>query len=547
MRLVLLAAVLSSLTPAATAQTTPQPGSCMLGTAQTDLAAGNVIARVFNTGSLFYGNDSASAYVVPRNSGRSPLYAAGLWVGGRVGGELRVAGGTYGGTGLGFTFWPGPLGSDARPVNPADCSAYDRLYSVSRADIAAYETSGTASTDLAEWPAALGAPVRDGDGTPGNYNLAGGDRPDIVGDAAVWWVMNDVGNAHTDLQTAPLGIEVRVLAFAFDRPGALGDATFYRYTLVNKSGADVTEAYVSLFADPDLGDASDDYVGVDSARAMAFVYNADNEDGTGAGSTYGTPPPAVGFDLLQGPVVPAGAGSVPDTLGITAFLSFKNAPGRSDPATGVELYNNQRGLWTDGTTMRDIGNGYQQTQGTVTTLQYSGDPVTGQPWSEVNTGAGASAAGDRHVALSAGPFTLAASASQEIVVGVLFGQGATNLASVTALRAASDAVQAAFRGGFAVASEAPAATATRLLTAVPNPSSGAVRVALVLAEASDATVAVFDALGRQVALLHEGAAIGTVEASFDGRTLPAGVYVVRAVVRGATGAAVLTRTVTIAR
>ncbi len=84
------------------------------------------------------------------------------------------------------------------------------------------------------------------------------------------------------------------------------------------------------------------------------------------------------------------------------------------------------------------------------------------------------------------------------------------------------------------------------LVAGPNPSSGAVRVSLTLAEASEATVAVFDALGRQVAVLHEGTASGTVEASFDGRTLPAGVYVVRAVVRGAT-ASVLTRTVTVAR
>lgn len=85
------------------------------------------------------------------------------------------------------------------------------------------------------------------------------------------------------------------------------------------------------------------------------------------------------------------------------------------------------------------------------------------------------------------------------------------------------------------------------LAAGPNPSSGTVRVSLTLAESSEATVSVFDALGRQVALLHEGAAIGTVEAMFDGRTFPAGVYVVRAVVHSAGGASVLTRTVTVAR
>ncbi len=64
---------------------------------------------------------------------------------------------------------------------------------------------------------------------------------------------------------------------------------------------------------------------------------------------------------------------------------------------------------------------------------------------------------------------------------------------------------------------------------------------------TSAMVAVFDALGRQVAVLHEGTASGTVEASFDGRTLPAGVYVVRAIVRGAGGTSVMTQTLTIAR
>ena len=93
------------------------------------------------------------------------------------------------------------------------------------------------------------------------------------------------------------------------------------------------------------------------------------------------------------------------------------------------------------------------------------------------------------------------------------------------------------------APEAPSVS----LTAGPNPSSGTVRVSLALDAPSTAMLAVFDALGRQVAVLHEGAASGTVEASFDGHTLPAGVYVIRAVVRGANGTSVLTRTLTVAR
>ena len=53
-------------------------------------------------------------------------------MGGRVDGELRVAGATY----SDFEFWPGPLDpATGRPVNPADCSAYDRIWKVSRGDV----------------------------------------------------------------------------------------------------------------------------------------------------------------------------------------------------------------------------------------------------------------------------------------------------------------------------------------------------------------------------------------------------------------------------
>ena len=68
----------------------PDPGSCTLGTAQKDLDINNVRARVFNTGSLFYGNGAEAQYVVPKASENSPIYATGVWVGGMVGDEVPV-------------------------------------------------------------------------------------------------------------------------------------------------------------------------------------------------------------------------------------------------------------------------------------------------------------------------------------------------------------------------------------------------------------------------------------------------------------------------
>ena len=51
------------LTAPALAQ--PVPGSCELGRAQADLNVSDVQARLFNTGSLFFGNESQAAYLVP--------------------------------------------------------------------------------------------------------------------------------------------------------------------------------------------------------------------------------------------------------------------------------------------------------------------------------------------------------------------------------------------------------------------------------------------------------------------------------------------------
>ena len=71
-----------------------------------------------------------------------------------------------------------------------------------------------------------------------------------------------------------------------------------------------------------------------------------------------------------------------------------------------------------------------------------------------------------------------------------------------------------------------------LYPAYPNPSSGRTTVPLVLPEAAEVSVMVFDVLGRRVASLADGRAeAGRREFVLDGGALPAGLYVIRAMVR----------------
>ena len=79
--------------------------------------------------------------------------------------------------------------------------------------------------------------------------------------------------------------------------------------------------------------------------------------------------------------------------------------------------------------------------------------------------------------------------------------------------------------------DGPGKPGAELGTPYPNParaSEGAVTVPLVLSEAVEASVSVFDMLGREVAVLHDGPLTeGTHRLAFDGAGLPAGVYLVR--------------------
>ena len=415
------------------------PGSCETGTAQAVLDESGVQASLFNTGGLFFGGTTTSGngYIVPKETGNSPIFAATVWIGGKVGGEVRASFARYGR----YRMWPGPLDEGATLPDPDDCSPYDRFWTLTVLDVLGYEQTGEASANLTEWPVGLGAPAVDANGQPvvvtsrdQTINLAAGERPVISGTQMVFWVMNDVGNAHVksregEVDSAPLGVEVAVTASAIvSDEDAFHQGTFYRYTVTNRNARPITDAFLGFWVDADLGDAGDDYVGVDTTRGMGFVYNNKDED-----AVYGQAPPAIGFDLL------GGLSSAPLSLKGFRF---------STVSTSEDTYNQLRGLWIDGSPLRMKGFGYQ-TDGPITRWGYPGDPVTESFWSEVNNdGEGQdSPLGDRRFVVVAPGFELQPGAAETFELAVLFGQGADRLDSITQLRAASDRVQAAYEDG----------------------------------------------------------------------------------------------------
>ena len=83
-----------------------------------------------------------------------------------------------------------------------------------------------------------------------------------------------------------------------------------------------------------------------------------------------------------------------------------------------------------------------------------------------------------------------------------------------------------FKGG------AAALRAEQTLSASPNPVADAATFAFSVTEASEATLVIYDALGREVARPIDGPTSGVVKVQFDASALPAGLYVARLVVDG---------------
>ena len=466
-----------------------QIGNCNSPLSEAYLDVNNVRARLFNNGNLFW-RGSPYVYEIPKGGGVSAIFNSGIWIGGLVGGQLRAAAARY----FRYQFWAGPLDDDGNP--PDDCSVFDHLYKVSLSDVDDYEASGVAAPDLRDWPTGLGAPTwaapgngldDDGDGEIDEnegelinliaqplatrvdrvINLAGGERPAILGDQSIWWIMNDRGNDHVapGADTPPIGIEVHAMAFAFNSAGPIGDATFYKYDIYYKGTEPLTDAYLAVYSDPDLGNFDDDWVGADTVRGMGFVWNADDEDEGGFG--YGTPPPAAGYDFFQGPIVPSigdtakvSEARIPDfrNLEMAHFVYYNNGGCVScDPQNGQDYYNFMRGRWRDGVRFTEGGAGRDFSQ-TPVDVMFPGDvgesDAECQYWSECNSDDLGTdiAAADRRFAMSTGPFVINPGDFQQIVFGIVFARGTSNFNSVTRMKAADELAQAAYNIDFKVPS-----------------------------------------------------------------------------------------------
>jgi hypothetical protein len=416
--------------------------------------------------------------------------AGALWMSGYDASDnLHIAAQTY--RQHGNDYWPGPL-DPTDTLTYATSGNWAKIWKVDRADINAFlaaiasGASLSSFTSILSWPGngnnyATGAggvaltittdmaPFVDLNGD-GIYEPQQGEYPDIKGDQALWWVFSDNGPAHNETNGRPLGLEVHAMAYAFSRGNFLDSAIFYNYSIINKSANTYHNFRASQFADMDMGNPMDDFIGCDTNRGLGIIYNGEPND-----AIYGTNIPMAGILFM---------GLLTDSLNsrMGNFIYFNNDFSTSgNPAVDTEYNNYLRNKFRRGMHITDdytshgvptIGFG----SGPAANFVFPGDPSDNTQWSECSSG---NTPGDRRFVIGSGDIQLNPGAIAEFDFALISTTPDTNNAcgdsglSYTNIKKLADQIRAVYDddgGGHIPWLQAGQQVAKSLISIYPNPA-----------------------------------------------------------------------------
>ncbi len=520
---------------------------CQPATSQIDLNVNNVRARLLTGGDLWWDLMNGS-YIVPNppvGSGIpevSSLFAGGVWVGGEdPSGNLKIAATMYR-TGGNTDFYPGPIDPLTGLTELERCNNWDEFFVVNSDDLntaiqlydqAILETVPLNCDSIPDavryWPGKdnpyfqekfpFPLPAGQNLGSfwdqdlSGDYDPCKGDFPiidirgcepisrkqavELIPDQMIFWIYNDAGGEHRLTRGAKIQMEIQVQAFAYSTNDEINDMTFYRHKLLNRAQEDIRECYFAMWVDPDLGCSSDDYIGCDVERGLAYTYNEDVLDGeTGCDcsgiNTYCDEVPIIGTDYFRGPLGPhkivdpsigtqhiitkadefEGTGfeegdtiyvqridinqtdeaDINIELGMSSFIYFNRLgegvvdPNTVDPSSAQQYYGYLTGQWLDGTPITEGGSGYNP--GSVDEVNYvfPDDPNVANGWSMCTADLGN---GDRRTVQASGPLLLKPSVENELIIGAVWVPDLQYpCPDISRLKSADDLAQALFDSCF---------------------------------------------------------------------------------------------------
>jgi|WetSurMetagenome_2_1015567.scaffolds.fasta_scaffold01309_4 hypothetical protein len=511
----------------------------------------------------------ASGFVYPFGTGKTAVYESGLLWGVKIPGDpqVRVGGSAYR-TGL-QCGWIDNFGNIIPPDDPRS-----RIYRI-RPDVypggpnvdltrevmdevkPPADIRSQYEIDWTEWPADLGAPFLDGNNN-GIYDsdASSGDIPGIEGATqTIWFVANDQDQSLTQFMygTDPLGIEYQATIWEYKDSVGFDNLFFRKYKLINKTdelGNPTTfdSMYISMWSDPDVGNSADDFVGCDTTLNLGFGYNAFATD-----LVYDPlPPPAVGFDLIRGPLVPGNPKEDKNRNGIDDSYDYgltednKMRNGFINlPMTAFYYFTNQDPLITDPIQGSSEGatQFYNFMQGKIgltgeffvnpvtnlpTTFALSGDPLTGTGWIDGMQ----QSAGDRRLGLSTGPIQMAPGDTQVVVIAEIAGGAVTGISHLNAIslvkyycQIAQEFYDAAYPPLVSVDDDRTLPSKFSLSQNYPNPFNPSTKISWQSPVGCWQTLKIYDVLGNEVStLVDEYKPAGTYERTWYEANLPSGIY-----------------------
>jgi hypothetical protein len=320
--------------------------------------AGLLRLKITNYGTHGYEN----ACEWPASSGDTYIFGAGIWVGCiSSGGDTLVSVGynPYDGS---SEFVPGILPNEEGYSDPDD-----RIY---WSDV---------SDDFAQWPLVIA-----------------GDTI-VISSQDSWCRFNDCDSSrHAAGNTAPIGVQIAQTGYSWDYE-VYKDFVFLVYQVENVSGQDLSQMYLGVACDADIGNFDNDTVDFDTQRNLGYACTARPLVDDLAGY--------IGYDFLESPRDSAG-----QQLGLTAFKIFTRESVPPDPGTDAQAYL--------------VLAGYNYQTGEHNPFDQAGDPS------------------DYRFIQCTGPFDLAAGDTARVVVAVLAGEDLEDL------QANSDLAQNLYDQGF---------------------------------------------------------------------------------------------------
>lgn len=370
-----------------------------------------------STGDLFHTNDQSFAGLEWSELAIKTVFGGNLWIGGlSADQQLKLSGELYSFPDF-VDYFPGPLNEIGQAIDPETVNnIYNVVFLANAAEInehiayfnavengtveQEFPDGYTIPASLSLWPAhiypELGiytslAPYYDYN-QDGIYNPEMGDYPMICGDKCLYMIFNDNGGEQTQTSGQPIGVEIHLMIYGFETStdADLENTIFAHYEIINKGTQTLSDTYVGLWADYDLGNPMDDYLTTNVKRSAISIYNADaTDENTAFGFGFGTDLGVFSTMILGGPYMDDDGTDNPlpdeihsmetnsygfaalgfgdgiidnERLGLAKSMKIygMNNPVTSLPISDVDYYNFLRGIWKNGQTLTHGGSGLGQ-------------------------------------------------------------------------------------------------------------------------------------------------------------------------------------------